>query len=69
MSVDNESTIRKIVTSDSFFKPWASLAHYLGYGWTGGIPTRTPLWARSSTTSESIPCWITWHCRIPSTAT
>ncbi|OHX20438.1 hypothetical protein BI344_08180 [Chromobacterium sphagni] len=36
MSVDNESTIRKIVTSDSFFKPWASLAHYLGYGWTGG---------------------------------
>ncbi|MEN3032186.1 aerolysin family beta-barrel pore-forming toxin [Chromobacterium amazonense] len=36
MSPDNESTIQKIVTSDAFFKPWAYLAHYMGYGWVGG---------------------------------
>lgn len=36
MSSDNEATIRKIVTSDAFFQPWAYLAHYLGYGWVGG---------------------------------
>jgi hypothetical protein len=35
-SPDNEATIAKILTSDSFFLPWAQLAHYLGYGWVWG---------------------------------
>jgi hypothetical protein len=36
MSPDEEATIAKILTSESFFMPWARLADYLGYGWVGG---------------------------------
>jgi|GEM_PF-1030486 len=36
MSPDNESTIRKVLTSEQFYLPWAYLAHDLGYGWVGG---------------------------------
>lgn len=33
---DNESIIRRIIHSEAFYRPWAMLAHYLGYGWCGG---------------------------------
>ncbi|AUH50988.1 hypothetical protein CXB49_09280 [Chromobacterium sp. ATCC 53434] len=35
-AVDNESTIQKIVTHDSFLKPWANLANIMGYAWSSG---------------------------------
>ncbi|AUH51101.1 hypothetical protein CXB49_09895 [Chromobacterium sp. ATCC 53434] len=35
-SLDNESTIRKIITNEKFFKHWTELADMLGYGWVGG---------------------------------
>ncbi|AXE31706.1 hypothetical protein DK842_18430 [Chromobacterium phragmitis] len=43
MSPDNESTIQKIVTSSSFFQPWANLAHFMGYGWVGGNTNQNTL--------------------------
>ncbi|MGC0155140.1 aerolysin family beta-barrel pore-forming toxin [Chromobacterium vaccinii] len=35
-SVDNESTIRKIITDYRFHSPWAEIAYYLGYAYVGG---------------------------------